>query len=435
MQQSARKTAFDALIRIERDAAFTNLLLEKALRQSGLSPTDKAFVSALVLGVTERKITLDYELSLYLSKPLKKLKPEVLTVLRLGAYQIFYMDKVPNSAAVNESVKLIKKEKCTYAVSLVNAVLRKCASNGLVFPKESDENYLSVYHSFPQWLVKKWTEEYSAGDASGILQKMNEKSKTTVRVNTLKADEQTLKNAFDAEGVEYAETDLENALDISLSGTDITSLPSFKSGLFHVQDKASQLCVKALDVKEGQTLIDLCASPGGKSFTAAQCMKNSGRILSFDKIEKRVKLITDGAQRLGIEIIEASVNDAQQLNSKMPMADRVLCDVPCSGLGVISKKPEIKYKKSEDFEKLSETQLKILKNASRYVKAGGRLVYSTCTLNKKENEEVCFAFLESCKDFVPVCALPEFSPEAFVTLMPHKNGCDGFFFAAFERKK
>lgn len=359
MEQSARKTAFDALMRIEKDGAFTNLLLEKALRNNDLSLTDRAFVSALVLGVTERKITLDYELSLYLSKPLKKLKPEVLTVLRLGAYQIFYMDKVPNSAAVNESVKLTKKEKCSYAASLVNAVLRKCASNGLVMPEENDENYLSVYHSFPQWLVKKWTEEYSADDANGILQKMNDKSKTTVRVNTLKTDIQTLKSLFAKEGVEFIETDLENALDISLSSTDITSLPSFKNGLFHVQDKASQLCVKALDARKGQTLIDMCASPGGKSFTAAQYMKNSGTILSFDKLEKRVKLICDGAQRLGIGIINASVCDAQQYNDKMPLADRVLCDVPCSGLGVISKKPEIKYKKPEDFEKLPETQLEI----------------------------------------------------------------------------
>lgn len=434
MEQNARKAAFEALNRIEKDGAFTNLLLEKILRQKDLSSTDRAFVSALVLGVTERKITLDYELSLYLSKPLKKLKPEVITILRLGAYQIFYMDKVPDSAAVNESVKLTKKEKCSYASSVVNAVLRKCSLNGLVMPDKTDENYLSVYYSFPQWIISKWIDEYGEENTKGILKQMNSKSKTTVRVNTFKVSVQQLKEIFADEGVDFCDTDLENALDISLSGTDINSLNSFKNGFFHVQDKASQLCVKALDAKKGQTVIDMCASPGGKSFTAAQYMQNCGKLLSFDKLPKRVKLISDGAQRLGINIIKADVSDAEQYNEKNPLADRVLCDVPCSGLGVISKKPEIKYKKPEDFEDLPITQLKILQNASKYVKIGGRLVYSTCTLNKKENEDVCTAFLHSCKDFVPVCAIPEFSQEPFVTLMPHKNGCDGFFFAVFERK-
>lgn len=435
MSNNPRQTAFRCLTRIEKDGAYSNLLLEKALRDECSSSLDRAFVSALVLGVIERKITLDYELSLYLSKPLKKLKPEVLTVLRLGAYQIFYMDKVPDSAAVNESVRLTKSCGLSYASSLVNAVLRKCSKNGVILPDEAQDNYLSVRYSCPQWLIDKWTDEYGEEDTKGFLPFLNEKPKTTIRVNTTKVTADELSKLLLNEGIKCEPTDLENAIDIDLCGNDITSLKAFKDGLFHVQDKASQLCVKALSPQKGDTVFDLCASPGGKSFTIAEYMENEGKILSFDKLEKRTSLISSGAERLGLTAIKTDTADAEVYKESLGFADRVLCDVPCSGLGVISKKPEIKYKNESDFSLLPKTQLKILTVGSKYVKRGGRLVYSTCTLNKKENEDVCAAFLRDNPNFEPIAALPQISSEPYVTLMPHKNDCDGFFFAAFERKK
>lgn len=436
MAKSARQTAYELLLRIEKEGAYSNLLLDELLSKTTLDTRDKAFVSALAYGVIETKLTLDYQLSLYLSKPLKKLKSDVLVILRSGAYQIFFMDKVPDSAAVNESVKLTRICKASYASSLVNAVLRKCAANGLVLPKQDDEeNYLSVKYSCPQWLIHKWFIEYGKEDTIQMLKSSNGKPETVIRVNTIKTGVQSLKQALSEEGIETKDGYLENSLIISLSSKDVASLNAFKNGLFHVQDTASQLCAKALGAKKGETVFDLCSAPGGKTFTIAEHMQNSGKIYAFDLYEKRANLISEGAKRLGIEIVNAKAGDASVYNERLGFADRVLCDVPCSGLGIIRRKPEIKYKEKESLDDLPPVQLAILKNGSRYVKCGGRLVYSTCTLSKAENEDVCTAFLDENKNFKAVKPLEEISDEKFVTLMPHKNGSDGFFIAAFERIK
>lgn len=436
MAKSARQTAFELLLRIEKEGAYSNLLLDETLGKTSLDTRDKAFVSALAYGTVERKLTIDYQLCQYLSKPLKKLRPEVLVILRMGAYQIFYMDKVPDSAAVNESVKLSRNNKCSFASSLVNAVLRKCALNGLVFPKETDaENHLSVKYSCPKWLIHKWLKEYGKEDTTEILKSSNGKIETVIRVNTLKTDSKKLQTMLQNEGVTCKDGYIENSLIISLEGRDVASLDSFKDGLFHVQDTASQLCAKAVCAEEGDTVFDLCSAPGGKTFTISQQMNDKGKIFAFDLYQQRVNLIAEGAHRLGIEIVNARKGDAAVFDESLGLADKVLCDVPCSGLGIIRRKPEIKYKEKESLEELPKIQLEILKNGSKYVKKGGRLVYSTCTLSKAENEDVCEAFLSGNKSFVAVRPLPEVSDDNFVTLMPHKNGSDGFFIAAFEKKE
>ncbi|MGN0468148.1 MAG: 16S rRNA (cytosine(967)-C(5))-methyltransferase RsmB [Acutalibacteraceae bacterium] len=435
MEKNARQTAYEILFRIEKNGAYSNLLLDELLKTTKSDARNSAFVSALVYGTVERKITLDYALSLYLSKPIKKLKQEVLTIMRMGAYQIFFMDKVPESAAVNESVKLAKKNKSNYAASLINAVLRKCAANGLVYPDEKSEDYLSVRYSCPGWLIHKWTHEYGKENTEELLKASVGKAETIIRVNTLRTDEATLKKILTEQGVVCESGYAPNSLKISLSGKEITKLPAFCDGLFHVQDTASQLCAVALGAKSGETVFDLCAAPGGKSFTIAENMNNCGKVLSFDLYAQRAELIAKGAKRLGIDIITAQSGDASEFNEQIGLADKVLCDVPCSGLGIIRRKPEIKYKTQESLGGLPEIQLKILKNGARYVKKGGRLVYSTCTLSKAENEEVCLAFLKDYADFYPIKPLEKISDENFVTLMPHKNNSDGFFVAAFERKK
>lgn len=434
MSKKPRRVAFDVLLKMEKDNAYSNLTLDGVLPSSGLDARDKAFVSALVYGVTERKLTIDRQLASCLDKPLKKLKPQVLVILRLGVYQLLFMDKVPESAAVNESVKLTKECGCSFASSLVNAVLRKCAKNGLVLPSEDSPEYLSVKYSCPKPLLDKWVNEYGLEDTVLLLSSSVGANDTVIRVNTVKTNAEELRRNLEKEGVSVFDGYTENSLILKNFG-ELERLESFQKGLFHVQDTASQLCVKALSPLPGQTVFDVCSAPGGKAFTAAEMMNNSGKVLAFDIYEHRVGLIADGAKRLGLGIIEATSGDASVYNPTLEKADRVLCDVPCSGLGIIRRKPEIKYKSLESLEGLPEIQLKILKTASEYLKVGGRLVYSTCTLNKSENEDVVNRFLSENKSFAFIGDCPENGGQPMRTLMPHKNNSDGFFIAVLERKQ
>lgn len=431
---NARKIAFEAILKLERDAAFSNLTLDGFLSRYDMEPRDKALVSALFYGVIESKITLDYNLSLYLQKPLAKLKPEALIILRLGAYQLLFMDKIPSSAAVNESVKLAKKY-CSYASGIINAVLRKIDKNKLCLPDKSDmASYLSVRYSCERWLCNKWINEYGPENTVGILSASTGSPDTFVRVNTTVISADELTEELQKDGVDSEKTYLDNALKIKLNGRDVEKLSAYKKGYFHVQDLSSQLCVRALDAKAGETVFDLCSAPGGKAYTAAEYMENKGALFCFDKYENRVRLINDGAARLGLDIIKGTVSDALVYRSELGIADRVLCDVPCSGTGIIRRKPEIKYKAENELAGLPEIQYSILKNGARYVKSGGRLIYSTCALSKNENECVCERFLSENSDFVPLAPLPDISDKPFITLMPHINSGDGFFIACFERK-
>ncbi len=422
-----RQTAFQILNRIERGNAYSNLVLDAQLKQSG-SADSSAFITALVYGVTERKITLDYILASFLRQPIKKLRPEVLTVLRMGVYQLKYMDKIPESAAVNESVKLVKKNGCAYAAGLVNSVLRKAATNEIVYPDKSDFiKYLSIRYSCPPSLVSHYIHDYGEENAEGILASSVGVVPTVLRVNTLKTDTAHLQETLEMQGIATERGMLENTLVVKNGGA-ISACKAYADGLFHVQDFASAYCVQALDLQPDHIFADVCAAPGGKTFTAAQMMQNQGKIYAFDLYPQRVNLIADGARRLGISIVEASVHDAAEAFPKLQgKADRVLCDVPCSGLGTIRRKPEIRYKDLSFVDNLTELQYNILINTSKILKAGGILVYSTCTLNRAENEAVCERFLEKNADFERICD--------YRTLLPHKDGTDGFFFARLRRKE
>lgn len=434
--QNPRQLAFEALTKTEKDGAYSNIALDFLLSKSDCDTRDRAFVSNLFYGVIERKITLDYNIELYLSKPISKLKKDVLTVLRLGAYQILFMDKVPSSAAVNESVNIAKKNGLSYASGLVNAVLRKLDKNGLKLPSEEDfTEYLSVRYSCPQWLVNKWLKEFGREDTVGILESSVGVCKNYIRVNNTLTTSEKLIEELKNDGVSAFGTEYANCLEIQLGGRGVESLESFKKGLFHVQDAACQLCARALNVKPGDRVFDLCAAPGGKTYTIAEEMNNSGEVLSFDIHEHRVRLIQSGAERLGLTCVKAKPGDATRHYSEIGMADAVLCDVPCSGFGITGRKPEIKYKNPDEIKQLPALQLQILKNGAEYVKPGGRLVYSTCTLSQSENQKVCKKFLEGNSDFTVVSPFKEISNEEFLTLLPHKHNTDGFFIACFERKK
>lgn len=432
--KSARQTAFEILNKIQRDESYSNLALDSSLDRAEIDIKDKRFVSALVYGVTERRITLDYNLSLYLSQPLKKLKPQVLTSLRLGAYQILFMDKIPDSAAVNESVKLVKKNGAAFASGLVNAVLHKITVNGL-----KTDGSMSVNYSAPEWLCKMWSESYGKENAEKLLEASFGAVENTLRVNTTKTNADELCDILFEEGFRCEKNNtVENSLTVK-SGGAIHKTRSYRDGLFHVQDTASQLCCKALDVHDGETVVDVCAAPGGKTFTLSELMHNTGEVVSCDIYPQRLKLIGDGAERLGLNNIRTVQNDGSEFNSSLPQADKILCDVPCSGLGVIRKKPEIRFKKSEEVDKLADLQYSILCVSSRYLKIGGKLVYSTCSLNPEENENIINKFLAEHKDFKSVRVLPEVERYAedtdYLTLMPHIHGCDGFFVSSVERVK
>lgn len=424
----ARQTAFKALSVMERDNSYSNLLLPDIAAAEGLSRRDMLLAYRIVKTVLERKITIDYNLSLYLTQPLKKLKPQVLTILRMGACQLLFLDKIPASAAINESVKLSKKTGCSFASGLINAVLRKVSQNGIKFPDEKKGLfYLSVKYSFPEYICKKFCDYFGNETAEKIMESSLGDGRIYIRKNTIKEAELSIEH----EKVLFPE----NCCVLKHNG-DMTTHPDFENGLFHVQDLSSQLCCRVLDAKKGETVVDVCSAPGGKSMTTAQLMENDGKIISCDIHNHKLGLIEQTAERLGINIIETRLRDGADTTASLPVADRVLCDVPCSGFGVTGKKPEIRYKDEGEIKSLPPLQLRILLNSADYVKKGGRLVYSTCTLIPEENVDVVNRFLSERKDFIPVHIDDEikgFRDGETLTVLPSDYDCDGFFIAAFER--
>lgn len=436
--KSARQIAFEALLKVHKDGAYSNLIVDSLLKENpGLDERDKSFVCNIVYGTLDRLIVIDYNLGLYLNQPVKKLKPELHTVLRMGTYQLLFMDKVPSRAAVNESVNLAKVNKSHFAASMVNAVLRRVADNGLRLP-ESENNeteYLSVKYSCPQWLISLWIDAYGYDNAVKLCEKALEAPPLVIRCNTTRISSDELILNLAQEGVTAKKSEiLPDALIIDTS-VAVDELEAYKSGLFHVQDSASQICCMAVDAKPGETVFDLCSAPGGKAFTIAQMMENTGVLRAFDIYQSRVELIKHGASRLGLTNVFSYLSDASLFNENYGFADRVLCDVPCSGLGIIRRKPEIRFKNPDDIDNLPDLQYRILCNAIRYLKDGGRLIYSTCTLNPKENSEVCDRFLKEHPEFSAVDILPDFQrhddEKKYLTLMPHIHSTDGFFVAAF----
>lgn len=434
----ARDTAVDILLKIEKDKAYSSFSVAQTLKNAFVEDSrELSLAVSLVYGVLEHKITLDYNLSLYLTSPLRKLRPDVLAVLRTGALQILYMDKIPVSAAVNESVKLVKKKGCSFASGMVNAVLRKVSANGLCLPDENDKTkYLSVKYSFPEELVKHYTLQYGEDKAEQIMSASAGRRPIFVRVNTLKTNTEALNEILNNEGIRSEIClEIENCLIVTDTG-DITKLSAFREGLFHVQDLSSQLCCKLLGAKPYDTVVDCCAAPGGKTFTSVQYTGDTGSFYSADIHPHKIDLIENGAQRLGIKSVKAVCCDAKKLNAHIHNADKVLCDVPCSGLGVVGRKPEIRYKALSEFVGLPREQYDILNSCSEMVREGGTLVYSTCTLNRHENDEVCDRFLSEHKDFV-LCGDEEYKalcPDGkYITVFPTENGGDGFFIAKFYR--
>lgn len=434
----ARLTVVKLLLKMESSDAYSNILLDSAFTETGLSERDKAFAAALFYGVTERRMTLDYIIRQNSRLPFEKLDKTAVIVLRTGLYQILYMPSVPESAAVNESVKLCKKLRLFGAQGFVNGMLRNFIRDGkrVDYTGLDTAERLSIEYSCPRWITEKWTEEYGEECAARALKASLGAPPIYARVNTTKVSDDELVKILKKEGIKAAVNPrLSGCVKLEKTG-DIEKSKAYKDGLFHVQDVSSQLCCLTLKPIVNETVLDICAAPGGKSFTMAELMGNNGRVIAMDLYEGRTGLIAKGAQRLGLRIVEARQNNAVKFNEELPKADKVLCDVPCSGLGVIRRKPEIKYKDESEFDELPLLQKVILEISAQYVKPGGTLVYSTCTLSRAENEGVAQEFANTHPEFSPIVqpipyAGAENSPMR--TFFPDEDGGDGFFTAAFRR--
>ena len=397
-----------------------------------------AFAAALFYGVLERRLTLDHVIRTNSKIAFEKLDKAAVQILRTGLYQLLYMPSVPESAAVNESVKMCKKLKCFSAQGFVNGMLRSFIRSGkkISYLGISPEKRLSVEYSCPEWLTEKFISEYGMDFAVRALKASVGKPPVYARVNVLRTTTDKVIAELAKQRIKAAPyPGLVNCIRLEKAG-DIEKCAPFRQGLFHVQDISSQLCCLTLRPVVNETVLDVCAAPGGKSFTLAELMGNNGKLYSMDLHDMRVGLIEDGAARLGIKIITAMQNDASKFNGALPQADRVLCDVPCSGFGVIRRKPEIKYKPPEEFAGLPEIQYQILETSARYVKSGGTLVYSTCTLSRAENDDVADRFAASHPEFMPIVQpVPLSAPGDYKrTYCPDENGGDGFFTASFRRK-
>ncbi len=419
------------LVKVEKNSSFSSIALDNTLSKNhDISDVDRRFISALYYGVIERRITLDAVIASYSKRPIDKLNLEIREILRMGIYQLLYMDSVPDSAAVDESVKLAKKNNQS-ASGFVNAVLRSFIRDGKKLPDDS----LSLNYSCPEWLANMWLRDYGEEIALSVLKASLGRPPTTARFNTCKFGLKDIFSELASDGIEAVPDEvIKDCYDLKNCGS-AERLSAYKKGMLHIQDASCQICAAELGAKEGETVLDVCSAPGGKAFTIAEIMNDTGNVLAFDLHEKRARLIDEGAKRLRLDIISAATNNAKIYNSELPVADRVLCDVPCSGLGVIGRKPEIKYNYSgeDDLSQFPIVQYEILKTSSRYVKPGGTLMYSTCTLNHAENDMIAEKFLRENADFEG-CKLSHFDDyKATITPATCSFGGDGFFMAKFLR--
>lgn len=433
MAQSARELAYKSLIKAEEAGSFSNLEINTVLSRATLEKSDSALYTLLYLGVIEKRLFLDYVIKSYSNIPLEKIDIETKTALRLGIYQLFFCDKIPSFSAVDESVSLCPKRSRGFA----NGLLRTLVRNNLKIdmPKEKWQG-VSIKASIPMELLDIYRSSYGDEIAEKIATYKENKRENSLRVNTLKTSAEEIMAFLEDKGFTPRLSTI--ARDIILCSCPISQIKDIiEKGLVFIQDESSRITTQALDAKRGECVLDACACPGGKSFSMAIDMENTGTLYSCDLHESKLSLITKGARRLGIDIINVSRQDGKVTREDfVEKFDKVLCDVPCSGLGVIFKKPEIKYKDISGIRGLPSVQYDILNNCKKYVKKGGILVYSTCTLAKEENEENIKRFLLENQDFVPC----EFSFEninstgGVYTFLPFVTNTDGFFVAKMKRK-
>lgn len=424
-----RKIAFDIIYDVKYNKAYSNIAINKKLKKSDLDYRDRGFITELVYGTLSKLILLDYIIDVNSSISLNKISKSALTAIELSIYQIMFMDSVSGFAAVNEGVKLIKKVD-KRASGYANALLRNISSNkghvNLEIIKDKAEK-LSVEYSVSKYIVSRFLRIYKEEFTIELLKKLSERPKLTIRTNTLKISSKELENLLIKEGIEVEKSNMiEDAFYIK-NLKNIGSNELFQKGYFMVQDISSMLAARELGAEEGEEVLDMCSAPGGKTFYMAQMMNNKGKIDAMDISEHKLKLLSDRATELGVDIINVHKKDATLFDEKMlAKYDKILIDAPCSGFGIIRRKPEIRYKEYLDVKDLPLIQSKIIENAGRYLKPEGTMVYSTCTLEKKENKDIVMAFLENNKGFIL---------EDMKELYPNVDETDGFFIAKIKKER
>ena len=446
MVDKTRELALKILYKIDKEQAYSNIALDEVIKQNrkNLTQKDIGLISEITYGVTTWRLTLDEIIKKYSKIRLKKISPWILNILRMGIYQIVFLDKIPKSAAVNESVNLAKKYGHTSSSNFVNAILRKVEKNDYeeFFEIEDDIERISKTTSMPEWIIKELMKNRSIEEVSEICKNSNIKSKITIRVNNLKIDKNKLEEQFKERNIEYEETKSQDFLVIEKL-KNIENLDLFKNGFFTIQDVSAGLTAIVLNPQSGENILDACSAPGGKTTYMAELMKNKGKIEAWDIHEHRTKLVEQNAKRLGINIIETKVNDATIFNENYKEKfDKILLDVPCLGIGVIKRKPDIKWqRKPEDVIEITKIQEKILENCSKYLKNNGEIVYSTCSILKEENEDVINKFLQKNKEFTiqkfyekeNEIINENIDKSGFINISTNKNN-DGFFICKLQKK-
>jgi len=436
MKINARKLALRILDEIDQTHDFSHLVVNRTFQRYDIESADRRFVSHIVFGVLENKLLLDYYIRKLSAQRFSRIDPSIVNILRMGLYQLVYMTKVPDSAAVDESVKLAKGITAKDA-SFVNGILRTfLRTNKIIALPDRNKHlvtHLGIKYSFPEWLVEMWLSAYGEKTTEALLEASNKTPHVSLRVNTLQTDIETLQKNLEAVGIISKPSELvpSGLILESLNNLSMQEIPGYSEGDFTIQD-ISSMCVGHLSgVKEGQTVLDVCAAPGGKATHMAQLMHNTGRIIARDNQEDKLETIKENVERLKIKNVIVEQYDALILDETLiNTIDVVLVDAPCSGLGIIRRKPDIKYNKSpEGLVDLVEIQKGILKNAAEYVKSGGTLMYSTCTLNPTENQDVVNWFLKQDLRF----KVQPLSEVGFLTLFPNEHDTDGFFIAKLNK--
>jgi len=444
----AREEALKIIYKINEKNAYSGITVNEYIKRFKPDYRDRMFISELVYGSVRWKKRIDHVIKSFSRVRIKKISPWIMNILRLGIYQILFMDSVPESASCNESVKLAKKYGHNASSGYVNAILRNVARNisNIEYPdrENSPVEYFSIIYSHPEWLVKRYLKLYGNDFTERLLCANNENPPFTIRANILKATPDKLlellkKSGFNCKSGSYVKDAIVVDNPAGIFESDI-----YRGGFFQVQDESSMIAVKMLDPKPGEYIIDVCAAPGGKSAYAAGLMKNQGRIMAWDIHSQRLQLINNTVKRLGIDIVEIMQRDAVEIDRKnIGKADRVIVDAPCSGLGTIRRRPDIKWsRREEDIVKLAKIQYDILVSSSKYVRNGGIIVYSTCTTEPEENEMIIKRFLENNKEFA-ICDLKDNTEQVlantlkkgYIGLFPHIHGTDGFYAAKLYKKE
>lgn len=442
MLAGGREAALKAVAAWRKSGAWADNFLNNLISKEGLDKREAALASRIAFGVLQNLFFCDYVIGRFSTVSINKIEPMVMDILRISVYQIAFLDKIPDHAVINESVELTKKYSNKRAAGFVNAVLRGILRNKeslFEISEKDDIKRLSIRYSHPEWMVKYFAEKHGLSGCEELLKAHNTPVPTQIQTNTLKTTAEKLENSLNDVGISFSRHPyLEGCFEITSTGS-LENLDIFKDGCFYVQDAAAFMAVMAAEAKPGMNVIDGCSAPGGKTFTASMFMKNEGSILSCDFHGKKLNLIEKGADRLGMNIISTKEADGRVFIPELESsADLVIADVPCSGIGVIRKKPEIRFKKDEELKGLPEIQYGIISNLSRYVKPGGTLLYSTCTVLERENEGVTDRFLKEhpefhYEDFSLPC--PEGKSEnGHKCLWPHINGTDGFYICKLRKE-